>query len=470
VLTLQASRKWQITNTTTILYNDIMPVMKNFLFFILTAYSSHSFAQGSTDIASKLDDYLKSANEAYRFNGAGLVVHNGEVLLNKGYGFSDMKSKTPNTADTRFPLLSITKTFTATIILKLQDEKKLSVNEKLSKYFADYPNGSKITIHHLLTHSSGIHNYSDDVGEEDSAIVNHAISKDLVMSRFKDKPLDFAPGKEYSYNNSGFYLLGLIIEKVTGKPYETVVRDYIFNPLEMTESGFDFNGVPKAIKAQGYQFWDREKIVPYKHFDSTYAYSAGSIYSTTNDMLKWAGAVSAKQILSPETWELAFKPKIQNYGYGWQTGQFFGRKYVKHSGGYPGYMSEFIFYPNENLSIVLLNNFGNYGQNVWAIGMGISSIVFGLPYDNWKLRNETAFDEKLLKSHIGTYANGKNKFEIKFHDHQLYILIPAMPEMQLHAESDYSFFLKDFNTSFHFETDAVVVHEHGQDSRWAKKK
>lgn len=438
--------------------------------FILNAYGSHSSAQASTDIASNLDEYLKSANDAYRFNGAGLVIHNNDILLNRGYGFSDMNSKNLNTPDTRFPILSMTKTFTATIILKLQDEKKLSVDDKLSKYFPDYPNGSKITIHHLLTHSSGIHNYTDDIGAEDTVIVNHPVSKELVISHFRDKPLDFSPGKNYSYNNSGFFLLGLVIEKVTGKPYETVVRDYIFNPLAMTESGFDFNGVPNAVKALGYQFWKKEKSIPYKHFDSTYAYSTGAIYSTTNDMLKWANAVSARQILAAETWEVAFKPKIQNYGYGWQTGQFFGRKYVKHSGGYPGYMSEFIYYPDENLTIVLLNNFGTYGENIWAVGMGISSIVFGLPYDNWKLRNEVTVDEKLLENHTGAYANGKNKIEIKLHDHQLYILIRGLPDMQLHAESDNSFFLKDFNTSLHFDTDAVTVHEHGVDSRWRKRK
>jgi CubicO group peptidase (beta-lactamase class C family) len=444
--------------------------MRNFLVFILIACCSHCPAQSSTDIASKLDDYLKSANEAYRFNGVALIVRNNDVVLNKGYGFSDMNAKTPNTADTRFPLLSITKTITATIILKLQDEKRLSVDDKLSKYFPDYPDGSKITIHHLLTHSSGIHNYTDDVGDEDSAIVNHPMSKEFVLSHFKDKPSDFAPGKTYSYNNSGFYLLGLIIEKVTGKPYETVVRDYIFSPLQMTESGFDFNGIPETMKAQGYQFWDQAKTIPYKHYDSTYAYSAGSIYSTTNDMLKWARVVSAREILAPETWELAFKPKIQNYGYGWQTGQFFEKKYVKHSGGYPGYMSEFIYYPTENLIIVLLNNFGNYGENIWSVGMGISCIVFGLPYDNWKFRNEIKVDEKLLKGYTGTYANGKNKIEMKLHDHYLYILIRGLPEMQLHAENNNSFFLKDFNTSLHFDTDGVTVHEHGVDSWWVKTK
>ena len=136
------------------------------LFILLTISSLNSIGQNTSDLESKLDDYLKSANNAYRFNGVALVLHKDEVILNKGYGFSNMTTQTLNTPDTRFPLLSITKTFTSTIILKLQDENKLSVNDNLTKYFPDYPNGTKITIHHLLTHSSGIHNYTDDREKE----------------------------------------------------------------------------------------------------------------------------------------------------------------------------------------------------------------------------------------------------------------------------------------------------------------
>jgi CubicO group peptidase (beta-lactamase class C family) len=440
------------------------------LFSSVTILILVSNGQKASDVESSLDAYLKSANAAYHFNGVALVVYKNAVVWSKGYGFSELTSKTLNTPDTRFPILSITKTFTSTVILKLQEEKKLSLSDRLVKYFPDYPNGSKITIHHLLTHSSGIYNYTGDVGIEDSAIVNHPISKERVLSQFRDKPLDFPPGKYYSYNNSGYFLLGLIIEKVTGKPYETVVKEYIFNPLGMSQSGFDFINLPKTIRAQGYEFWDNEKAIPYSHYDSTFAYSAGSIYSTTNDMLKWAKAVAAREILTRETWELAFQPKIQNYGYGWETGQFFGKKYVKHGGGYPGFMSEFIYYPDENLLIVLLNNFGTYGQNVWAVGMGISSIIFGLPYDNWKLRNEVILEKAVLLKYVGVYTNGKSKLEIKLNDSKLFVVIPGLPEMQLPAESNDDFFLRNFNTSFHFDDDILTAHEHGQDSQWKRKK
>lgn len=439
------------------------------IFLLLITSCRTSLGQDAIEVIAKLEHYLTSAHEAYRFNGVALVLHENQVILNKGYGFSDMRLETPNTPDTRFPILSITKTFTSTIILKLQDEKKLTVNDKLSKYFPDYPNGSKIRIQHLLTHSSGIYNYTLEVGIEDSAIVNYPISKESVLGHFRDKPLDFSPGKFYSYSNSGYFLLGLIIERVTGKPYETVVREKIFRPLGMTQSGFDFINLPTAIRAQGYQVWNIEKADPYKHFDSTFAYSAGSIYSTTNDMLKWANAVAAGKILSSRTWKLAFQPKIQNYGFGWQTGKYSGRDYVKHSGGYPGYMSEFIYYPDEKLTIVLLNNFGNYEQNVWSVGMGITSIVLGLPYDNWTNRKEVKVNESVLQRHAGTYVNGKNKIEVAERDSELYIVIPGLPEMDLHPESNNDFFLRNFNTTLQFRDDTLIVHEHGSDSQWTKR-
>jgi CubicO group peptidase (beta-lactamase class C family) len=438
--------------------------------FMLVIVCLKSKGQDSVDIVTRLDAYLQSAHDAYRFNGVALVVSKGNDLLNKGYGYSDMTTKTLNTPETRFPILSITKTLTSTIILKLQDEGRLSVNDNLAKYFPDYPRGSEIKIHHLLTHSSGIYNYTVDVGTEDSAIVNYPLSKEKVVSHFKDKPLDFPPGKYFSYNNSGYFLLGLIIEKVTGKPYETVVRETFFTPLGMTQSGFDFIHLPKEIKAQGYETWNEKQAITYKHYDSTFAYAAGSVYSTTTDMLKWAKAVTSRQILKPETWQEAFKPKIRNYGYGWETGEFMGKNYVKHSGGYPGFMSEIIYYPNEDFVIILLNNFGTYEQNVWAVGMGISCIIHQLPYDNWKPRKKVAVDKTVLQKYVGSYAaSRKEKIKFKLNEDRLYVEIEGGREMLLHAESETVFFLENFNDVLTFSNDKVVIHAHGKDFTYKKK-
>ena len=432
--------------------------------------------QSGKDRFEKLDDYLLSAKNAYKLNGCVLVAQ-GKITLQYAYGWKDAHTRERFQMDTRFPILSVTKTMTATVVLKLQEAGKLSVRDKLSKYFPDFPNGNKITIHHLLTHTSGIHNYSDNIGTEDSLITNYPVAKDRIPDQIKSQPPDFSPGKRYSYNNSGYYLLGLIIEKVTGKPYETVVREMIFGPLNMKHSGFDFIHLPGSIKAKGYQFLDARRAVPYKHFDSTYAYAAGSVYSTIYDLYQWARAISSRKILAAKSWEAAFTPAMNGYGYGWMTGQFLGRKYVRHSGGYPGYMAEFVHYPDEDLTIIILNNFGNYEETVWPIAMGISSIMFEKPYDDWKLRKEIHLDANVLRGYTGTYAlDRKRNITIRLDGDHLVTEVPGLPPMKLLAEWEDIFFLANFNTEYSFVKDnagavaELIVHEHGEDYRLPRKK
>ena len=460
----------------------ILPQMKaalQFLASILITCNIRISAQSispSDSLFQRIDQYLISANTSDHFNGAALVAYKGKIILSKGYGFSNVSARRMNSPDTRFPILSVGKTFTATVILKLQEEGKLSLDDKLSKYFPDYPHGDKIKIENLLDHTSGIHNYTDDVDIEDSAIINHPIPRQRVFDQIMNKPVEFKPGSRYSYNNSGYFLLGMIIEKVTGKSYYQVVREMILDPLAMHESGFDYLAFPDSIKASGYQFWNEHEATRYHFYDSTYAFSAGSIYSTPNDLWKYAQSISSYQILNAATWKNAFTPRLNNYGLGWMSGEFFGKKYVRHSGGYPGFMSEFVYYPDEDLFIILLNNFGDYGQNVWATAMGISLIVFGLPYDNWKLRNEVTVDKTILSRYEGEYeGESHSKMRISLKDDRLLLAIPGEGEFNMRAENETNFYLQNFNSQFHFIVDAngkvtsLIIHEHGGDYTYKLK-
>lgn len=439
------------------------------LLFILFAVPFYAQQNKLNTKTTLVDKYLQSAHEAYRFNGTALVYSKGELVLHKGYGYSNFERKLLNNRETQFPILSVSKTITASVILKLQDEGRLSVNDKISKYLPDYPNGDKIKVRHLLTHSSGIYNYTNDISEEDSLISNYPLEKEFIVNHFKDKPIKFKPGKHYSYNNSGYFLLGLIIEELSDKPYETVVQEFIFAPLGMSNSGFDFQALPIEDKAQGYQYWNEGSIKPYKFYHQSFAYSAGNIYSTTADMLKWGKATLNNDILKEKTWDEAFKPRINGYAYGWQTGNYFGNRYVKHSGSYPGHMSEFICYPDEEVIIVLLNNFGNYDQNIWATGMGIASILFDLPYDNWAPRKEITLKDESKKKHIGVYRlNNKKKLEVVMEESQLYVLFDHMPNIKLHPLSENEFYFENYNTTLQFEDDVLIIREHGEDTSWEK--
>jgi CubicO group peptidase (beta-lactamase class C family) len=450
-------------------------MIKNALFVTLTFFSlqlSAQLAPSTNDsvrsIEDKMDAYLLSAVKAYKFNGVALVAKEGKVLFHKAYGFKDWASQTNNDTATRFPILSITKSFTAMVLLKLQEQGLLSLKDPLSKYMPDYPEGSRIKLEHLITHSSGIFNYTDVIGEEDSAIVCHPVTKQQVLDVFNKKPLAFKPGKGFAYNNSGYFLAGIVIEKVSGKPYEQNVRELIFEPLGMQHSGFDYINLPAHSKATGYQFLNAAQQKPYPFYDSTVGYAAGAIYSTTTDLFKWTQAIAAGRLLTAASWKAAFTPRVADYGYGFRMGQYQGKNFIKHSGGYPGYVSEFIYYPQEQTTIILLKNSGNYGEDIWPVTMGLSNILFGTPYDLWRPRTAVTLPEAVLKQKEGTYALGNVRFTISLKDGQLLCAMPG-GELPLVAESDDSFYFENFNMHFRFikgsngAVEKMVFHEHGKD-------
>ncbi|WP_128546324.1 serine hydrolase domain-containing protein [Larkinella soli] len=345
-------------------------------------FSFQTNGQPSGRLAGKLAEYMASANRAWRFNGSVLVARKGEVLLHRAYGYRDAKTRALNDTSTRFPILSFTKSFTAALILRLQEEGRLSVKDPLSRFFPDFPNGDSIRLDHLLTHSSGLANFTDVIGEEDSAIVCHPVPRQRVLDLFWNAPRAFRPGTQFSYNNSGYFLLGMVAEKVTGRPYEQAVREKIFRPSGMTRSGFDFNNLPPAVRAQGYDTLTATYFSPYTYLDSTVAYAAGAIYSTTGDLYRWSRAIAGNRVLAAASWKEAFEPRLEGYGYGWKTGRYLDKPYVRHDGGYPGFMSDFIHFPADDVTIILLNNFGNYNDSLLPVVMGLANIVFGRPPGN----------------------------------------------------------------------------------------
>lgn len=431
-------------------------------------------SESTQTVSQKIDEYLNSALGANKFNGVALVAQNGQILLHKAYGWKNFAEKEYNDTTTIFPILSITKSFTAIVVLKLNEEKKLSLDDKLEKYLPGFPNGDKITIKQLITHSSGLHNYTDDIGEEDSALVNHPIDKKLVFELISNKPADFKPGTNFAYNNSGYYLAGIIIEKVTGKSYEENVREFILDALNMKNSGFDFNGLDENLKATGYQFLNDSIQKPYTYIDSTVAYSAGAIYSNTSDMYKWLHAVAQQKLLSPSSWKLAFTPVESDYGIGFRINKYSGRNYIKHSGGYPGFTSEFAYFPNENITIILLKNSGNYGEDLWPITMGVANIVLDLPYDLWKSRKEVMLSEESLEKVTGRFAAKNVNIEFVIKENRLHALLHSI-DLLLHAENETSFYPHNFNTIFRFQQkkkgifDSVIIHEHGKDIELKRK-
>lgn len=457
---------------------------KNILFGACLLINLSLIGQQTTGltISQKLDEYLNSANAVYKFNGSALIAEKDRILLAKGYGLRNVSTPLINDTNTIFQIGSITKSFTAIVILKLQEEGKLSVYDKLNKFFPGFPKADEITIQNLLTHTSGLHNYTDIIGEEDSAIVCYPVAREKVLEAFKNKGLLFKPGKKFEYNNSGYFLLGMIIENVTGKEYETVVKEMIFDPLHMNQSGFDYKKVDNINKAQGYIILNNDSLRTNRTVDSTVYYSAGSMYSSVTDLYKWAHAIADHKLLNDSSWQQAFTPFKNKYGFGFFLDSLYGKSYIRHSGGLLGFTSEFIYYPKEDVTIILLNNVGDYGNSLFPVAAGITSIVFGLPYTNWKQPAAINIEEATLRAYAGTYVfNPDHKLIVSYENGSLFVRDTnpkdMLPKVRLYAESETMFYMKEAQLRFEFVRDEkndpikiVTYNTNGKDAEWIRAK
>lgn len=429
------------------------------LLLVFIAGSFYLNAQQIDSISRKLDEYLISANEFHKFNGSALIAQHGKILLQKSYGYKNFERHVLNENNTIYQIGSITKQFTATVILKLQEDGKLSIKDKLSKYFPEFKYAGKITLENLLTHTSGIYNYTNDIGPEDSAIVCNPINKKLVTDIiFQHKP-SFDPGKQFQYSNSNYYLTGLIIEKVSGKSYEENVRDIIFRPLQMSHSLFDFKHSSDTNIATGYQtINDTTEIEATAwRWDSTVTYAAGAIFSTTGDMYKWAKAIAKMEILSPDSWTDALKPHLQNYGYGWYIDSMYGHKTIAHGGGIPGFTAYMSYFPDDDITIILLTNEGWFNEGLATINSNLSAICFHQPFELFHKIMFVQLSPQLLKKYIGRYDfDKKHHVYITLENDTLQMEAPqgGLPKSPLFPRDENNFYLKIIDARIEFVKDA----------------
>ncbi|MES1216194.1 MAG: serine hydrolase [Bacteroidota bacterium] len=437
--------------------------MKKILMLVATLFiAARTFSQQPGE---KLDLLISAYTKMYRFNGSVLVEKNGTVLLNKGYGYRDAGKRIVNDEQTIFQLGSITKQFTTAIIQKLQEEKKLNVQDKLSKYFPKYPKGDSITIELLMHHMSGIYNYTDD-GNFMSNEITKPATREKMMALFENKPLDFSPGTGWNYSNSGYSLLGYIIEAVTKKPYEQVVRSYIFTPLQMTHSGFDFTHLKSKNKATGYFKLNDKDTILAPIVDSSVSFSAGAIYSTVGDLYKWHQALENNTILSKAQQEMAYTPAKNNYGYGWAIDSIEGKRKVQHSGGIPGFITNIARVPEDDICIVLLSNASDESLN--AITKSILAILYNKEYEIPKERVSIKVAVEILKQYEGEYEIRPDLHVIMTVKDGVLIAAPTgQPTKELYAEKEDFFFVKTEDVQVEFtrndkkEVNGFILHQGG---------
>ena len=340
--------------------------------------------------AEEVDKLLELYHDYGKFNGSALVAEQGKIVYKKGVGMANMEWDIENTTDTKHRLGSITKQFTAMVILQLAAEGKLDLQAPISDYLPDYPNGHspQITTHHLLTHTSGIPNYTAFPGFFKDQSRDPYTPEEFVK-KFEDEKLDFTPGEKFTYSNSGYFLLGVIIEKVSGKTYEAMLQENIFTPLNMNDSGYDHHGEILKNRATGYEKQGNE-FVNSKYIDMSIPYAAGSLYSTVEDLYLWDQALYTNKMLSKEYMALYFKPYIQawgnnHYAYGWGVGKdVIGNTTdsiytISHGGGINGFNTNISRSPSDKTLIVLLNNTGGAPLN--QMTQSIRAILKGKTYD-----------------------------------------------------------------------------------------
>ncbi|KAF0159456.1 MAG: penicillin-binding protein beta-lactamase class C [Ignavibacteria bacterium] len=339
------------------------------LFLVLSVITqSYLLAQSK---AEKIDQLISKYNEYRYFNGSALVADNFDVVLKKGYGFANMEWNITNAADTKHRLGSITKQFTSMLIMQLVEKGKIKLDGKLTEYLPYYRKdiGDKITIEMLLTHTSGIPSYTAETDFLKNVSRKFYKPDDFVKEHCSGD-LEFEPGKQYAYNNSGYFILGAIIEKLTGKGYEAVLRENIFEPLGMNNSGYDLAETILLKRAAGYQkTFDGYTNAPF--LDMSLPYAAGSLYSTVEDLLVWDKALQTEKLLPKKFMDEIFKSRVEGlgakYGYGWSLGKkkIGNEEYdvITHGGGINGFNTINYFIQKKGQVVILFSNAGGAPLN-----------------------------------------------------------------------------------------------------------
>lgn len=349
-------------------------------------------------------EYDRLLSEHYKDDQPGvaaLVAIGGQVVYRNAFGMANLDLDVPMRPEMVFRIGSVTKQFTAVAILQLMEQGKLSLEDEITRFIPDYPaQGHKITIHHLLNHTSGIKSYTSM--SEFSMVMRKHHSPSQIIDIFKDQPMDFAPGERYLYNNSGYILLGYIIEKVSGQTYEEYVYEHLFKPAGMEHSLYEPELAVVKNRAYGYQP-SGSGYLPADFISMSLPYAAGSLMSTVDDLLKWNMALRSEKLLKKETLELAFTPGNLNdgspmsYGYGWEMGNLQGSPIIAHGGAIHGFLSYACWLPQENVVVILLQN--TTGQFPEEMALQMAARAIGKPFN----LNEMAMDEERLREYSGVY-------------------------------------------------------------------
>ncbi len=335
--------------------------MKNLVVFFFSILIISTTINAQSSMNTEVFDAIMEKSFSKDGPGiAALVAKDGKVIYTKAMGHANIELDVATNTDHVFRIGSITKQFTAVAILMLEEQGKLNLNDEITKFLPDYPTQDKtITVEHLLRHTSGIMSYTNMPSFVE--VMKKEMTKDDIVNMFKDVPLEFEPGSEFKYNNSGYFLLGLIIEKVSGSSYETFLQKNIFDKADMRSSYYDTHAPIIKNRATGYDGSDGD-YTNALHISMDWPYAAGALMSTVGDLLKWNSALHDGKLISKTTLAKAFVDydlpdgKTTHYGFGWVLSKLYGSESYEHNGGIPGFLSQGVYLPKEKIYVAVLSN------------------------------------------------------------------------------------------------------------------
>jgi CubicO group peptidase (beta-lactamase class C family) len=410
------------------------------------------FLGRTQDLAAKADELLTAFHKQGKFNGTVLLAKGGKVLFEKGYGYADREAKVPNSGTTEFRIGSISKPFTAILVLQLQERGLLSLKDPVTKFIPDYPKGDSILVEHLLNHTSGIKSITS-MKEYYAKWIAEPATLVQTVAHFKGEPLGFSPGSRFEYSNSNYILLSYIAEKVSGKSFPQLLNEGIVQKLRLPATGVDRNDRTSKQKALGYAATPDSDFAPARFNDMSVLAGAGALYTTARDLYTWDRALYSTTLLSEASKAAMFTPGKAPYGLGWEIRERGGRREISHSGSIDGFVSNYIRFPDQDACIIFLSNY--FDSKGPQISKALTALLFGEPYELPKERKPITLPAEVLQRYAGNYGmDGGPVLAITVEAGKLVGKLGKQPTFELLAESETQFFVKVVDADVEFRKDA----------------
>jgi CubicO group peptidase (beta-lactamase class C family) len=439
-------------------YLNYMKKMRAGFFFtaalwLLMSTAANSQNLNTKQITAELDRILSEQFKPGDPGCAALVAVKGQIIYKKAFGMANIELDVPMQPDMVFRIGSITKQFTAISILQLMEQGKLKLDDEITKFIPDYPtNGHIITIEHLLTHTSGIKSYTNV--KEFGKLSRTDMKPEEVVDLIKSQPMEFAPGTKWNYNNSGYFLLGYIIEKITGKTYQEYLEENIFKPLGMNGSLYGNDITIVKRRASGYAP-GKDGVVNSEFLSMLLPYAAGSIQSTVEDLFKWNQALHSYKLVKKETLDRAFTEykllngKGTSYAYGWFLSGLQGSPTIEHGGGINGFLTNAIYLPREDVFVALFTNSTIKAPDFTSQKM--AALAIGKPL----IINKIVLTEAELDEYTGIYTDEEEKeVTVSREGTDLFVLRSGGQGRKMIPAGKDKFFFEDSFTTATFKRDA----------------